>query len=155
MASGTGALIDAIKQAGGEVELWVCAFTQDSVFKKSRRHQKPTKVVARWTAAQKEVLAGKKDYLSYRDGGPFELIPYKKDGKLAAKPISYRNEHSTVDFFFDEDECVNHYNDQIFKAIKTFEEERDRAVKECERNIERLQESFVKSDYVMEILCRS
>lgn len=146
-------LYELVDQKGGEVELWACYYKQDNLLKRADRHLKPTKVLVKSTQAWRNVLEGKAERVEYPEKR-IRVYPRKKNGSLG-KDIPYDAKFGIINFFFDEANCIEVYNTAVFEAIQKFEKEKEKTIKQMDRKLDELKNSFVKSDYTMETLSRT
>jgi hypothetical protein len=143
---------EMIKNApDNKVRFWVCDYLQNSGIGKVLRNVKPTYVELSIPAKRlKEVLQEGYNYTPQ--------VNVIKNDKVTEKKVAYYGTTANDDglyYFNTEKEAISKYNDLIFKTIKNVEVEKQSAISQFNTTINRLQESFIQSDYVMECLVRS
>lgn len=158
--------IKAKLENGAEfVEAWVSIYCRDSALsRKGSRNVQPqrVKIILNPQYIINENLRKQgKSYdrqLGYKSiNDPIQFQAYNKDGKLLNKKIPFEGigGNMTLNIFDNREECINSYNDDVYKYIQKIEKEKAEAVATFDRLLLELkEETMIDTDYIIEKLIR-
>lgn len=161
-------LVNEVIKAGGELEKWVTDYQQDSGLSKVLRHVKPQLVKIFITENYQEHLEKQKvfdeqgtidgrSYMPSYYGKFVKMHPYLKSGKLSSKELPFYGTQSYdkgVHYFDTEKEAIDQYNTLVYEKIKNIQSEKERAILKFDQEVEKLKESLIGTEFIVEKLIR-